>query len=355
MTLFSLFPANSSPRNVAQRLIVLSISTLLGVSAVVIPRLPSQAATTPTQQLPADEPLLLSQLRPRYPYRPRRYRPRPPYRYQTRLRPSRPRIRRPVARRRQSRLPWRPGRIPIRASTYRWGGLARGNACYKESMATALVPPYKAGLVADIEQDLSTVDSQKNNLDFYSTLSERPTFWLYVADLPDTILDFTLQDDKGTVQLYSAEFEVEAGSGIIGVTLPSSVPPLEIGKDAAGNDKAYVWQVRIECDPEDPSKDLYIGSGIRRLALEDVQNSLGLNAYQTWARKIGQANEREQPDLFANIGIWQDALSQLAELRFVAPENQELKKEWEMLLQEAGFQEEKFQNLKAAEVRQIFE
>lgn len=91
--------------------------------------------------------------------------------------------------------------------------------------------------------------------------------------------------------------------------------------------------MRLECNPEDPSKDLYLGNEIMRIA----------------AAGSSQGNERDRPTNYADAGIWRDAVSALALLQFNAPDDAAVRTDWETLLD--GLEMSEF---KTARVLQIF-
>ena len=77
-----------------------------------------------------------------------------------------------------------------------------------------------------------------NNLDL--TISDRPTFWVYVPytqqEAPSG--EFSLQDGENDV--YRTRFQLPATPGIVSISLPATQKPLEVGK-------TYRWYFEMNC------------------------------------------------------------------------------------------------------------
>lgn len=118
------------------------------------------------------------------------------------------------------------------------------------------------------------------------TISPYPTFiWKLTQDV-SLPLRFTLLE-PGHKSLYSQEFD-DLRSGLISLTLPKTVSPLEVGKQ-------YRWSVSIICDLDKPSQNLFTMAWIERVA-EDRRFS----AHQ---------NRKSCALTYARLGIWYDAIA----------------------------------------------
>ena len=76
------------------------------------------------------------------------------------------------------------------------------------------------------------------------------------------------------------------------LTLPEDKPSLTLGE-------RYLWQVAILCDSNHPSSDL-----IARAEIEVVQVPLALK------RALATKNRFEMAEVYAEAGLWYDALSE---------------------------------------------
>jgi hypothetical protein len=168
----------------------------------------------------------------------------------------------------------------------------------EEKLLTALVPAYQ------------TTDS---DLVWGLTTSERPTFWFYV---PYTLtsqyaIEFVLKDDQGNY-VYKVKFPGEGTPpGIISLRLPPTVSLLR--------DRDYTWYFLLYCGARAP--DNYINGFIRRVERPNLEHQL---------RSI---SPRERAILYAEQGIWYEALTELIQLR-----RDNNKRDWTRLLQSVGLE-----------------
>ncbi|GAB4375779.1 MAG: hypothetical protein Kow00121_21890 [Elainellaceae cyanobacterium] len=144
---------------------------------------------------------------------------------------------------------------------------------------TALVPVYGA---AEAE------------LVFSKTAADYPTFWFYVPVAEAATGNFVLQDQAGN-PIYETDIVLPERSGIISVSLPSTVASLEVGQ-------RYQWYLKVYYQPEPPPA--YVHGWIQRDMLSpDLMTQLE------------QATVPEQVRLYAAHGFWHEALTLSAELR----------------------------------------
>ncbi|MEG4351568.1 DUF928 domain-containing protein [Microcoleus sp. LAD1_D3] len=180
------------------------------------------------------------------------------------------------------RPPTQPGR-PVRG----------GCASISQLGLTALVPTNKIG----------------------RTVFDYPTFFFYLPPTEAESAEFILKDQSGN-QIYKQDLTISNLSGVIGVSIPTNknVAPLEVGK-------SYTWNFTVICDSQDRSADqIQIGT-VRRVELSaDIR------------RQLDQADPRQKTFIYAENGIWQDALSTLAAARRDQPNDTTFKADWESLL-----------------------
>ncbi|MDX2228184.1 MAG: DUF928 domain-containing protein [Leptolyngbyaceae cyanobacterium bins.349] len=188
-------------------------------------------------------------------------------------------------------------RVGVRPSRFRVGGFSRAATCGDRDTMIALVPPPQAQEAANRRTGEEPVDK---------TASDRPTFFFYAPYTSPKAAQFTLQDEKGTQQLYNIKFQLTGKPGIVGISLPKSGPALQVGQK-------YVWQVAVACTPDDISNTVVISSWIERVASS--------------ASQIGTLAEQ---------GIWQDTVSLLALSRFQKPDDRQVAADWSSLMEDAG-------------------
>jgi hypothetical protein len=212
----------------------------------------------------------------------------------------------------RSRLKFRVG---VRPSKFRIGGFARSSFCEKGAKVTALVPPPGLDSKEQIIANQSPID--------YTT-STHPTLWIHIPKLPPgTTAQFTIMKEGSQQrEFYSTRFDTAEKSGIIGVQIPTSAPPLAIGT-------RYRWQVRILCPVKD---ELNLGSWVQRID----SNQLPRDISSDKARKILQQITTEKPEdrapLYADLGLWQDAITAIAQLRLKNDKDPQLEQDWKDLL-----------------------
>jgi len=147
------------------------------------------------------------------------------------------------------------------------------------------------------------------------TVSEYPVFFLYLPQTDAELAEFILQEENGNL-IYQQDLTIKNLSGVIGVSIPANtnVPPLEVGKN-------YTWVFSLVCDPEDRSSDRIERGVVRRVELSaDILSELE------------NADQRQKTVIYAENGIWQDALGTLAAARRANPNDTDLAADWESLL-----------------------
>lgn len=152
-----------------------------------------------------------------------------------------------------------------RRSQTRKSGGTRGE-CTQQSNTLTLIVPKNQDSLSDIPK---------------TTLSH-PTFVWYLAQQSSVPTKFTLVEPGRTI--YAQEFNLE-GFGLVALTLPKTVPPLEVGKD-------YRWTVSLLCSRQNPSRNPYTQAWIER-----VSNSF----YPKEGKKLAC-------DAYEKAEIWYDTL-----------------------------------------------
>jgi hypothetical protein len=175
---------------------------------------------------------------------------------------------------------------------------SRGNCLYKQNK-----PPLT-----------SLVGS--NNLEL--TVSERPTFWVYVPytqqEAPSG--EFSLQDGENDV--YRTRFQLPATPGIVSISLPANQKPLEVGK-------TYRWYFEMNC-PRTEAGDQVTAASVTGL-VRRVSPSAALNNALNSAK-----NPLQRIAAYAQHSIWYDTLTELARLRSNPAQNPGIEGIWAEVL-----------------------
>ena len=195
------------------------------------------------------------------------------------------------------------------APEQRRGGGSRGclnettqNVQLESKLLIALVPEYSSLRVWEL------------------TTQQRPTFWFYVPYTSDSsyakLIIEVIEDEKDQT-LYKTSLAQRPG--IIGVTLPPSSSPLEIGKQ-------YHWYFNIYCKQNNKFLTSVEGN-VQLLALKpNVQ------------AQLSKATPKQQVALYTAKGIWYDALTTLANLRRTFRQDTNLVSNWASLLESVDLQ-----------------
>ncbi len=146
------------------------------------------------------------------------------------------------------------------------------------------------------------------------TVADRPTFMAYVPPTSATEVEFTIRDDREEFA-YRTKVSIDGKGGVVSVSLPANLPPLEAGKD-------YMWSVAMVCEPGDRLQDVVAQGYIRR-----VQPDSNLTSQLANAAPLSQA------DVYGKAGIWFETLNTLAQLRKAQPTNPKLAASWQELLE----------------------
>ncbi|MBE9044692.1 DUF928 domain-containing protein [Pleurocapsales cyanobacterium LEGE 10410] len=138
-----------------------------------------------------------------------------------------------------------------------------------------------------------------------------PTFVWYVPDRESYPVEFWLYESdpasysgKGE-QVYQTR--LSSSSGIMTHSLPTEVSLVP--------GRTYVWQVAIICNPNSPSQSLVVNNRVKIVEVDPATTS--------------QLNNAENPvtkaDVYAQSGLWYDALAEVALLEDPQAENATIK------------------------------
>lgn len=152
------------------------------------------------------------------------------------------------------------------------------------------------------------------------TTESNPKFFVYLPTTSATTAEFVLKDEQEN-DLYRTKLTIKNQRGISSINLPKNSVQLEVGK-------SYHWYFSIICSSKNRRQDTSVNGWIRRVSLPE-----------NLASQIKTASERDRSKLYAQNGIWHEALATLAEARRKNPTNPELASEWKKLLESAKVEE----------------
>lgn len=181
----------------------------------------------------------------------------------------------------------------------REGGGTRGECAAVDKTLTALMPD--------------------NNFGY--TLDEYPTFYWYVPQIGAEAAEFVLLDENNN-EVYITTFQIADRPGLISLSLPENAgfPPLEPGKN-------YHWYFSLICDFNDRSGDLFTDGWVQRITL-DPGSELDT--------RLSSSPEDALAEVYAEQGIWFNALNVLAQDQINDPNNPDIQTQWSNLLDSVG-------------------
>jgi hypothetical protein len=152
------------------------------------------------------------------------------------------------------------------------------------------------------------------------TAMERPTFWFYLPYPQTEIVDisFTLQDESNPaateIVYQNLAVTPRSKSKLLSVTLPSSIAPLT-------PNRPYYWFLKVNrsCGMT------YVGGWVQR------QEPIG-----TLRDRLAQISLQDRATLYAEHGLFFDAVTTLASLKIAKPQDRSLQQDWQNLLDSIG-------------------
>ncbi|MCU0537192.1 MAG: DUF928 domain-containing protein [Hydrococcus sp. Prado102] len=151
-----------------------------------------------------------------------------------------------------------------------------------------------------------------------TTGASHPTFLLYVSKRPSRPILWSVVEPEVVRPIVEQSVTVKQ-SGIVPVTIPPSSSGLEIGK-------TYVLTVGMLCNPKRPSASAYTRVLLKRVAITPAVE-----------RRLSQvASERERAEVYAQAGIWYDAIA--SSYTAMQQENSEAQgeRDFRLLLEQVG-------------------
>ncbi len=148
------------------------------------------------------------------------------------------------------------------------------------------------------------------------TTLAQPSLWFYLPQpLADTPTEFLLKDSEDQLLYQGKLVGFTDSNGIVAIPIPIVLPP----------DMSYRWSLTVDCDQSD--RTTVRGWIERQLPSVSLVNDLS------------EADARNRAALYANAGFLQDALSELARLRNLRPEDDAIAQDWRRFLTALEFPE----------------
>ena len=187
----------------------------------------------------------------------------------------------------------------------RTSAASRDNCPTVDRPLTALVPEYRANPV-DRVWGLTSMD--------------RPTLLFYVPYAKTAIVDlsFTLQDESNPadtkIVYQNLAIAPTQNPGVMKIVLPKS-------SEALAPNKVYHWFLKLNMGCRRGQRPMFVDGWIQRTPIDRALNT-----------QLEQATPTGKVSLYAENGLWYDAIASLANLRTAKPQDAAVTQDWQTLL-----------------------
>jgi hypothetical protein len=152
------------------------------------------------------------------------------------------------------------------------------------------------------------------------TVHEQPSLFWYLSETTSYDLELIVSVDRATEPMLVTRLRPPARPGIQRVRLTDYNIRLEPGV-------AYRWFVALIPDAEHRSKDIIAGGGVERIPLSDDMRS-----------QLAQVEAERVPHLYAEAGLWYDALTTLSDFIEATTTDLGLRQQRAALLKQVGLE-----------------
>lgn len=159
------------------------------------------------------------------------------------------------------------------------------------------------------------------------TTQAQPSLYWYQSKAANTRCEVSVTEPKNPKPLLMLKSSEATPSGIHAIRLSKFNIKLK-------PNVLYRWSVAVVVDPENRSQDIIATGVIKRI---DPSSDL--------AAKLAQASDQDKPALYAENGIWYDALQSISDQIDHAPQDASLHQERADLLKQVGMDGVKMDDL----------
>lgn len=128
------------------------------------------------------------------------------------------------------------------------------------------------------------------------TMSEQPSLYWFISTPTTLPVEVAISDPRATQPVLETRLPSPVQSGVHRIKLTDLGVRLAPGV-------AYRWSITVISDPNRRARDILAGGVIER-----VEAPAGLR------EKLAQSRKEEHPSLYAEAGLWYDALASISEL-----------------------------------------
>ncbi len=153
------------------------------------------------------------------------------------------------------------------------------------------------------------------------TVQEQPSLYWYLSKSTTYPVEVTIIDDQAIQPLIETRIRPPVQPGVQRVRLADYGVHLSPGM-------RYKWFVAVVVNPDSRSRDRLAGGTLERVELPEVLRA-----------KLAQAGKPKAPHLYAEAGLWYDAVTAISDLIEAAPQDMVLRKQRASLLEQVDLPE----------------
>ena len=193
-----------------------------------------------------------------------------------------------------------------------------GGFVYRPPMRGAPVARIGGGTrgIGDMTLELVVLAPDHTGL----TTKEQPTLYWYVSEPVPTKLEVTVINDEAIDPALEEVVATPGRAGIQKIELAKSGTRLEPGLE-------YRWFVSVVADPGQRTNDIVASGTIQRITPEGALKA-----------RIAKADERALARIYAEEGVWYDAVDAISRLIEKSPNDAALREQRAALLEQVGLQ-----------------
>jgi hypothetical protein len=150
------------------------------------------------------------------------------------------------------------------------------------------------------------------------TTAQQPTLFWFLAQPTTTRIEVTVRDEQSATPLVKVALPGPIAAGIHAFRVSDHAAMLRTDAD-------YQWFVSLVPEPEDRSADFVVGAWIRQRA-----------ALPALRQRLAAASERQKVFLYAESGMWYDAVAAISSQIDAAPGDPALREQRAALLEQVG-------------------
>jgi Domain of Unknown Function (DUF928) len=165
-------------------------------------------------------------------------------------------------------------------------------------------------------QIISLIPKQKFGL----TFSERPKFFWYISESTSQNAEFLLLDRNDNL-VYETRFPLPKKAGIFAFTLPDNAPTLKVSNQ-------YHWYLSVNSNSDQIDDTVNLEGWVERIK-PDINLQI----------KLSKLKPQYQSEVYAEAGIWYDALANLVQQRCTYPNDSKIMLNWSKFLTSVGLKD----------------